>query len=124
MDGQQVTQNSAGASFGEQQYSREAISQFQIITNRFDATLGRSSQIQVNAQTKSGSNQLHGSAFGYFRSDSFNAADPLAQRVLPFSDQQYGGTVGGAIIKATLSIFRSCERARHPGSIFTLPIGV
>ena len=54
VDGQQVTQNSAGDSFGEPQYSQDAIDQFQIITNRFDATLGRSSRMQVNVQTKSG----------------------------------------------------------------------
>jgi hypothetical protein len=66
VDGQQVTQNSAADSFGEPQYSLDAIDQFQIITIRFDATLGRSSRIQVNVQTKSGTNQFHGSLFGYF----------------------------------------------------------
>jgi hypothetical protein len=123
VDGQQVTQNSAGAGFGQPQYSREAMAQFQIITNRFDATLGRSSQIQVNAQTKSGTNSLHGSAYGYFRSDKFNAADRFAQRVLPFSNQQYGGTVGGAIIKDKLWFFGAFESERQPGTIFTKPLG-
>src|SRR5260370_1457217 len=56
VDGQQVTQNSAGDGFGEPQYSQDAIDQFQIITNRFDATLGRSSRIQVNVQTESRTN--------------------------------------------------------------------
>src|SRR5690606_32350832 len=88
MDGQQVTQNSAGSGFGQAQYSREAISEFQIITNRFDATLGRSLQIQINAQSKSGSNEYHGSAYGYFRDDSMNASDKIAGRVLPFQNQQ------------------------------------
>ena len=46
VDGQQVTQNTADQSFGQPQYSRDAMDQFQIITNRFDATLGRSAQIQ------------------------------------------------------------------------------
>lgn len=86
VDGQQVTQNAAGSGFGQPQFSREAMAQFQVITNRFDATLGRSAQLQINAQTKSGTNTIHGSAYGYFRSDSFNAADPIAQRVLPFKN--------------------------------------
>ena len=84
VDGQQVTQNTAGSGFGQPQYSRDALDQYQIITNRFDATMGRSSGIQINAQTKSGTNQFHGSLYGYFRNDAFNAADPIAQRVLLF----------------------------------------
>jgi hypothetical protein len=123
VDGQQVTQNSAGTGFGQPQYSREAMEQFQVITNRFDATLGRSSQIQVNAQTKSGTNALHGSAYGYFRTDKVNAADPIAQRVLPFSNQQFGGTVGGKIIADKLFFFGAFEGERQPGTIFNQPNG-
>lgn len=123
VDGQQVTQNSAGTGFGQPQYSREAMEQFQVITNRFDATLGRSSQIQVNAQTKSGSNNFHGSAYGYFRRDSFNAADPIAQRVLPFSNQQYGGTFGGRLMRDKLFFFGAFEGERQPGTIFDTPTG-
>jgi hypothetical protein len=123
VDGQQVTQNSAGTGFGQPQYSREAMEQFQVITNRFDATLGRSSQIQVNAQTRSGTNTYHGSAYGYFRSDKFNAADPLAQRVLPFTNQQYGGTFGGKLIADKLFFFAAYEGERQPGSIFNTPNG-
>ena len=56
VDGQQVTQNSAGTSFGQPIFSDDAIDQYQIITNRFDATMGRSSRLQVVVQTKSGTN--------------------------------------------------------------------
>jgi len=48
--------------------------------------------MQVNVQTKSGTNQFHGTLYDYFRNDAFNAADPVAHKVLPFSDQQFGGT--------------------------------
>jgi predicted Rdx family selenoprotein len=123
VDGQQVTQNSAGTGFGQPQYSREAMEQFQVITNRFDATLGRSSQIQVNAQTRSGSNAFHGSAYGYFRTDKVNAADPIAQRVLPFNNQQYGGTFGGRVIPDKLFFFGAFESERQPGTIFNTPAG-
>ena len=112
VDGQQVTQNSAGDSFGEPQYSQDAIDQFQIIMNRFDATLGRSSRVQVNVQTKSGGNQYHGTLYGYFRNDAFNASDPVAHKVLPFSDQQFGGTVGGRILKDKLFFFFAYEGER------------
>ncbi len=123
IDGQQVTQNSAGTGFGQPQYSQDAIDQFQIITNRFDATLGRSTRVQVNAQTKSGTNTLHGSLYGYFRNDAFNASDPVAHRVLPFSDQQFGGTVGGPILKNKLYFFFAYEGERQPSTIFATPTG-
>ena len=77
LDGLQVTQNTADASFGQPRFSPDAISQFQIITNRFDATVGRSSGIAVNVQSKFGNNQMHGSLFSYFRNDAFNAGDPV-----------------------------------------------
>ena len=123
VDGQQVTQNTADQSFGQPQYSRDAMDQFQVITNRFDATLGRSAQIQINAQTKAGTNAFHGSAYGYFRSDSFNAADPIAQKVLPFSDKQYGGTIGGPIKKDKLWFFGAYEGEKQPSTLFLVPIG-
>ncbi|MBV8821106.1 MAG: carboxypeptidase regulatory-like domain-containing protein, partial [Acidobacteriaceae bacterium] len=123
VDGQQVTQNSAGDTFGEPQYSQDAIDQFQIIMNRFDATLGRSSRIQVNVQTKSGSNQFHGTLYGYFRNSEFNASDPVAHRVLPFSDQQFGGTIGGPILRNRLLFFFAYEGERQPNTIFDVPTG-
>lgn len=123
VDGQQVTQNSAGTGFGQPQFSREAMAQFQVITNRFDATLGRSAQIQVNAQTKSGSNSYHGSGYGYFRHDRFNAADPIAQRVLSFKNQQFGGTFGGPIVKNKLFFFGAYEGERQPSTVVTTPQG-
>ena len=123
VDGQQVTQNSAGDGFGEPQYSQDAIDQFQIITNRFDASLGRSSRLQINAVTKSGSNAYHGTLYGYFRNSDFNASDPVAHRVLPFSDQQFGGTFGGPILKNKLFFFFAYEGERQPNTIFDQPTG-
>ena len=123
VDGQQVTQNAAGDSFGEPQYSQDAIDQFQIITNRFDATLGRSSRMQVNVQTKTGNDHLHGTLYGYFRNDAFNAADSVAHKVLPFSDQQFGGTVGGPILRGKVFFFFAYEGERQPNTVFDTPTG-
>ena len=123
VDGQQVTQNAAGTGFGQPQYSQDAIDQFQIITNRFDATAGRSSRVQVNVQTKAGTEQFHGTAYGYFRNDAFNASDPVSHTVLPFSDQQYGGTIGGPILHNKLYFFFGYEGERQPNTIFNTPTG-
>jgi len=123
LDGQQVTSNGADTSFGQAQFSRDAISQFQIITNQFDATQGRTAQLAMNMQSKSGANAIHGSAFGYFRNDVFDAADPITKTVLPFSDEQYGGSFGGAIIKNKLWYFGSYEAEHRPQVSSTTPIG-
>lgn len=130
MDGLQVSQDTAGSAFGQPRFSQDAISQFQIITNRFDATLGRSAGVYVNSQSKMGTNQLHGGLFGFFRSDALNAPDPIAVNpiskakpyTLPFSDQQYGGTIGGTIRKDKLWYFGSYEGERQPSTSTSQPI--
>ena len=67
-------------------YSNDAIAEFQFISNRFDATQGRSSGVQVNAVTKSGTNQLNGTFVGNFRDSRWNAADPVLISVLPVQE--------------------------------------
>jgi hypothetical protein len=116
LDGLQYSQDSVGSSFGQPKISQDAISQFQIITNRFDATSGRSAGIYVNVQSKTGTNQIHGGAFGYFRNSYFNASDPIAKKVLDFADQQYGGTIGGAIKADRLWYFGSYEGEHQPNT--------
>ena len=60
MDGQQVTNSIAGSNFGQPRYSRDSIAEFEFVSNRFDATQGRSMGVVVNAVTKSGTNQSSG----------------------------------------------------------------
>lgn len=122
MDGQQVSQDIAISTAGQPRFSQDAISQFQIITNRFDATAGRSAGIYVNSQTKSGTNVLHGGAFGYFRNSFFNAQDPVAKKVLPFADEQFGGTIGGTIRTNKLWYFTSFEGENRPGTYSATPL--
>ena len=122
MDGQQITNNVAGSAFGNPRYSRDAIAEFEFVANRFDATQGRSSGVQLNAISKSGTNTPSGSFSGYFRSDSFNAADHVAGRVLPYSDQQISTTAGGPIRKDRIHFFLNYEYEREPQTfIYTTP---
>ena len=121
LDGQQVTQKTAGSGFGQPKFSRESIAEFQIVTTMFDITQGRSAGIQVQAISKSGTNTNSGSAYGYFRSDKLNAEDPVAHAVLPYSNQQVGGTFGGPIVKDKLHYFVSYEYEREPSTIVTSP---
>jgi hypothetical protein len=114
LDGQQITQRVAGSGFGEPKLSREAIAEFQVQTNLYDITEGRSTGIQVQAISRSGTNEMHGSTFGFFRSDAFNASDPVKGTVLPYSDQQAGFTLGGPIIRDRVHFFGSYEYERNP----------
>jgi len=113
LDGQSVTNNMA-VGFGQPRYSRDAIAEFEFISNRFDASQGRSIGVQVNAVTKSGTNTPTGSFSGYFRSDKFNAADPVAGEVIPYSDQQLSVTYGGPILRDRFHYFGSFEYEREP----------
>jgi carboxypeptidase family protein len=122
LDGLQASQDSVGSSFGQPRFSQDAVSQFQIITNRFDATAGRSAGIYVNVQTKTGTNAMHGGAFGYFRNSFFNATDPISHTVLTFADEQYGGTAGGPIKKDKLWYFGSYEGEHQPSTFTANPL--
>ena len=121
LDGQQITQRVAGSGFGQPKISREAIAEFQIVTNLFDITQGRSTGIQVQAISRSGTNSMQGSLYGFFRDDRFNKADPVAGVVLPFSNQQIGGTLGGPIVQNKAHFFGSYEYEREPGAAFLQP---
>jgi carboxypeptidase family protein/TonB-dependent receptor-like protein len=113
VDGQQVSDLFAG-SFGQPRYSRESMAEVQLVTNRFDATQGRSSGQQMNAITKSGTNTPQGTFSGYFRDAKFNAKDFIANRVLPYSNQQLAWTYGGPIRKDKAHVFGSYEYEREP----------
>ena len=76
LDGQQITQRVAGSGFGQPKVSREAIAEFQIVTNMFDIAQGRSTGMQVQAISRSGTNDLKGSTYGFFRSDTLQCGRP------------------------------------------------
>ncbi|MCC7008543.1 MAG: TonB-dependent receptor [Acidobacteria bacterium] len=121
LDGQDITQNASTSGFGQPGISREAIAEFQVITNLFDVTMGRSTGIQVQAITRAGTNLFSGSAYGYFRDDALNAKDPFAGRVLPYANRQMGFTVGGPIVRNRLHFFGSYEDEKEPNtSVFTV----
>jgi hypothetical protein len=92
----------------------EAIQEFQVITNQFDAEFGRTSGAVVNAVTKAGTNRLSGSTFGYFQDGSLTTKDYFAKKNdLPKADtsyQRWGGTVGGPLVKDKMHYFFSLER--------------
>jgi len=114
IDGQQVSEELGLPGGPQPRFSRDSIAEFQFISNRFDATQGRSMGVQVNAVTKSGTNAYSGSFGGYFRDAGMNAKDPVLNLVLPYSNQQLSGTVGGPIRLNKLHFFANYEYEREP----------
>ena len=92
----------------------EAIQEFQVITNQFDAEFGRTSGAVVNAVTKAGTNNVRGSAFGFLQDGSLTTKDFFAkQKDLTKADtsyQRWGGTVGGPVVRDKIQYFFSLER--------------
>ena len=84
--------------------------------------MGRSTGVQVNAITKSGTNQLAGSFRANFRDDALNAENPVLGFVEPVQNQQYSTTLGGPMVRDKLHYFGNFEYEREPRtSIFNSP---
>ena len=82
----------------------EAIAEFQTLTSVYSAQFGGNGAV-VNAVSKSGANAIHGSAYEFVRNARFDAKGYFDPQKLPFSKNQYGGSLGGAIKKIKRSFF-------------------
>jgi hypothetical protein len=91
-------------------YGIDAVEQFQVVTSGGQAELGRALGGHVNVVTRSGTNILHGTAYGYFRDDRLNARNPLAQDELPMGQSLFGGSVGGPMVANRTFHFSNVER--------------
>jgi hypothetical protein len=93
-------------------YTVDSIDQFQVVTSGGQAELGRALGGYVNVVTKSGTNQIRGDVYGYFRDDRLNAKNALTGTRLPMSQQQYGGSLGGPVRHNRTFFFGNVERRR------------
>ena len=110
LDGQQITQETSVTGFGQPGISRDAIAEYQVVTNPYDVSMGKSVGLEVQAISKSGNNTPAGSFYGYFRDDKLNSADPFTHVVQPYQNQQIGGTLGGPIVRDKTHFFAAYER--------------
>jgi hypothetical protein len=111
----------------------DSIQEFKVQTGQYDAAFGRNAGANVNVVTKGGGNQFHGTAFEFFRNNDLNANDYfLNQAGLPrgvLKQNQFGGTIGGPVLKDKLFFFGSYQGTRQRngldptclGSFFTPP---
>ena len=91
-------------------FSQDAIGEFRVVTNRFDTEIGNSQGGALSIVTKSGTNELAGTVFGFFRDKSLRAKGELEQSKVDYSRQQFGGTLGGPIAKDRTHFFLSFEQ--------------
>jgi hypothetical protein len=78
--------------------SPDAIGEFRMITNTINPEYGRNSGAIMNATIKSGTNQIHGDGFNFYRDTSLDARSFFQRSVAPFHRNEFGGTVGGPIL--------------------------
>jgi len=95
--------------------SIDAIQEFKLLSSTYDAEYGRSGGAQINVALKSGSNELHGSLFEFFRNsrlDAKNFFDLPDQKTPKFQRNQFGGSIGGPIRKYRSFYFLNFEGLR------------
>jgi hypothetical protein len=101
------------------QVSEDAIAEYRVSSALYDAEYGSQSGGQIDVVTKSGTNDLHGSVYGYFRNSIFDARNYIDfdvngnPAIPPFRMGQYGLTVGGPVVKNKTFFFLSYEGIRQ-----------
>jgi hypothetical protein len=123
-DGRQVDVNVDGGDNKDnvvgsllQNFAYESIQEFQVLQHRWTAESGRSVGGVVNVVTKSGTNGFHGSGFFNFRGEKLRARDFFEKRddltKAPYDREEYGGSIGGPILKNKLFFFFALEHFRE-----------
>ncbi len=88
----------------------DSLAEFRVEENSMGAEFGRGGAM-VNLELRSGTNQFHGEAWEFFRNNHLDALNYFAAEPTPFQRNQFGGQLGGPIIKDTMFLFGSVERS-------------
>ena len=98
-------------------FSLEAVREFAVMTNQFSAEYGLSSGAVFTVITRSGTNEIKGRVFAFHRGDGLDAQNPFSKAQgsgkAPFSQQRYGGFLGGPIVRDRLHYFGIYEGSRQ-----------
>ncbi len=99
----------------------DSLQELKVTTSNYDAEFGSVAGALVQATTKSGTNQWHGTAFEYVQNNAFNSANPFTGLNPPVRWNQFGGSLGGPIKKDKLFFFVDYQgtRQRNGGSLLT-----
>jgi len=91
----------------------EAVKEFQVVASGASAEFGRTAGGIINVVTKSGTNELHGSGFGFFRAEALSSNTSDGKPLQDFSRQQFGGSLGGPLVKNKMFFFGAGEGIRE-----------
>ena len=107
-------------------YGLDVVREFQVVTSGGQAEFGRALGGYINMVTKSGTNALHGSMYGFLRNQRLNASNALSQSTLPLTQAQYGASLGGPILRNRTFYFANFERKQlnQDGIITIAPASV
>lgn len=100
--------------------SPDALEEFSLQTSSYGAEKGRNAGALMNAVTKSGTNEFHGTVFEFLRHEALNARNFFSDTVPPFERHQFGGTAGGPLRRDRTFFFVSYQRTTQesaPGSV-------
>src|SRR5689334_9529049 len=119
--------------FGEQEGGQraaiditpDAVKEFQVVASGANAEFGRTAGGVVNVITKSGTNDVHGSAFEYFRTEGLSSNTSDGKPLQDFRRNQFGGSIGGPITREKLFFFAAGEGIREdlPRANLSAPVG-
>ena len=98
-----------GGEFTPFTFSQAAIKEFQVIRSDYGLEFSAGGAV-INAITKSGSNEIHGEVFGFYRDEHFVGADAEGQEADDFRQLQYGFALGGPIVRDRLHFFVSFDQ--------------
>jgi hypothetical protein len=93
--------------------SVDAIQEFKVQTSNYSAEFGRAAGAVVNIAIKSGTNQLHGTAYEFLRNNALDARDFFALGVQPLRRNQFGFSLGGPVVKDRVFLFGNSEWVRE-----------
>jgi TonB dependent receptor len=104
----------------------DVVSEIKVVTNSFSAEFGQTSGSVMLANTKSGTNEFHGTLFEFLRNDKLNAGNYYTHQRNVLRYNQFGGTVGGPIIRNKTFFFAGLQLTRQRGTTlfnnYTVPI--
>lgn len=107
-----------GGQAGVKPLSIEAFKEFQVLVAPYDVRQGGFTGGLINAVTKSGTNRFSGSVFAYFQNEDLVGKDTAGLKVTEFKQPQYGGTLGGPIIKDKLHFFVAADLQQRDAPYF------
>jgi hypothetical protein len=105
-----LSANDDAAGLVQTSFGLDVVREMQVVTSGGQAEFGRALGGYINFVSKSGSNQLHGDAYGYLRDKHLNAQNALSQTLLPYTQVQYGASLGGPIVKERTFYFANFEQ--------------